>query len=55
MGKPLLCLFNTLSDFTLSAMISGSDDVANHPYENPEELGEILDQFFREHAPGRTS
>ncbi len=55
MGKPLLCLFNTSSDYTLSAMISGCDEVVNHPYQNTDELAKILDQFFTEHAPGRTS
>jgi len=55
MGKPLLCLFNTSSDYTLSAMIAGSDDVANYSYKNPEELESVLDGFFTEHAPGRTS
>ena len=55
MGKPLLCLFNSSSDYTLSAMIAGSEEVVNHTYENLEELGVILDQFFKEHAPGRTS
>ncbi len=55
MGKPVLCLFNTSSEFTLSAMISGSDEVVNHPYENPEELASILDQFFTANAPDRTS
>ncbi len=55
MGKPLLCLFNSSSDYTLSAMIAGSEEVVNHTYENLEELGVVLDQFFTEHAPGRTS
>jgi nucleoside 2-deoxyribosyltransferase len=55
MGKPLLCLFNTSSNYTLSAMIAGSDEVLNHPYENPEALRRILDQFFTANAPGRTS
>jgi nucleoside 2-deoxyribosyltransferase len=55
MGKPVLCLFNTSSKFTLSAMIAGSDEVVNHPYVNPEELGSILDQFFTANAPDRTS
>ncbi len=55
MGKPLLCLFNTSSDYTLSAMISGSEKVVNQPYQNTDELAKILDQFFTEHAPGRTS
>ena len=55
MGKPILCLFNTLSDFSLSAMIAGSGNLSNHLYANPEELGELFDQFFRAHAPGRTS
>ena len=55
MGKPLLCLFNTSSKFTLSAMIAGSDEVLNHPYENPEELESILDEFFTANAPDRTS
>ena len=55
MGKPLLCLFNTSSKYTLSAMIAGSDEVVNHPYKNPEELRKILDQFFTANAPDRTS
>jgi hypothetical protein len=29
--------------------------VVNHPYQNTDELAKILDQFFTEHAPGRTS
>lgn len=55
MGKPVLCLFNTSSEFTLSAMIAGSENVVNHPYNKPEELGKILNQFFTENAPDRTS
>ena len=55
MGKPLLCLFNTSTEFTLSAMISGSDEVVNHPYQNTDELAKILDPFFNEHVPGRAS
>ena len=55
MGKPVLCLFNTSLNYTLSAMIAGSDEVLNYSYKNPEELGRILDQFFTANAPGRTS
>ncbi|MEN8203164.1 MAG: nucleoside 2-deoxyribosyltransferase [Bacteroidota bacterium] len=55
MGKPVLCIFNEDSEFTLSAMIAGSEGVINHRYENPEDLDFILDDFLTAHAPGRTS
>jgi len=55
MGKPVLCLFKTGSDHSLSAMIAGSESLVNKTYSELLELNTILDQFFTEHAPGRTS
>lgn len=54
MNKPVLCLFQKESDFTLSAMIAGSDKVETEYYENLDEVKSILDSFFRTHAPHRT-
>ena len=55
MGKPILCLFNSGSEQSLSAMIAGSDGVVQHYYENVEDLQTTLAQFIAKHAPGRTS
>lgn len=55
MGKPVLCIFNTGSEFTLSAMIAGSEGVVNHSYENLEDLDSILGDFLKANDPDRTS
>ena len=55
MGKPVLCLFRTGSEFTVSAMIAGSDDVEMKYYQNLEEVKESFDAFFSAHALHRTS
>jgi len=55
MGKPILCLFNTDSKHTLSAMIAGIEGVKVCNYKDPEELEETLEQFISQHAPRRTS
>lgn len=55
MGKPVLCIFNSNSEFTLSAMIAGSERVINQNYTEIEELGPVFDQFFKGHVPGRIS
>jgi len=55
MGKPVLCLFNTESDFTLSAMIAGSEGVEIVYYGDPEELRDTLEHFIGMHAPDRIS
>lgn len=54
MGKPVLCLFQQGSDYTLSAMISGSDKVDMSYYRNLEEVKESVEVFFKTHAPHRT-
>lgn len=54
MGKPVLCLFQTGSDFTLSAMIAGSNRVEMNYYKSLEEVEELFRAFFRLHAPDRT-
>lgn len=55
MGKPILCLFNEGLEFTLSAMIAGSEGVVNHSYAELEDLDSILEDFLSANAPGRTS
>ena len=55
MGKPVLCLFQPGSEYSLSAMISGSEGVEIKHYVKPDELKEAFDAFFRKHAPHRTS
>ena len=55
MGKPILCLFNTDSQHTLSAMIAGIEGVQVRNYKKPEELEEKLGQFISLHAPRHTS
>jgi nucleoside 2-deoxyribosyltransferase len=54
LGKPVLCLFNTNSTFTLSAMIAGSEGVINHNYQDLEEVPKLLEEFFKGRVPGRT-
>ena len=54
MGKPVLCLFQTGSEFTLSAMIAGSNHVEMKYYKSLEEVEELFRAFFRLHAPHRT-
>lgn len=55
MGKPILCLFNTDLQHTLSAMIAGIEGVQVCNYKKPEELKKTLEQFISLHAPRRTS
>ena len=55
MGKPVLCLFNTESEYTLSAMIAGSERIEMIYYTDPQDLKDSLDQFISKHAPRRTS
>jgi nucleoside 2-deoxyribosyltransferase len=54
MNKPVLCLFQTDSEFTLSAMIAGSDKVETKYYAYLDEVKEVFDTFFKAHAPHRT-
>lgn len=54
MGKPVLCVFQTGSDFTLSAMISGSNRLEVKYYKSMEEVEELFRVFFTSHAPHRT-
>jgi 2'-deoxynucleoside 5'-phosphate N-hydrolase len=55
MGKPILCLFHSGSEFTVSAMIAGSDDVVMKYYQNMEGIKKLFEAFFSEYAPHRTS
>ena len=55
MGKPVLCLFQSGSEFTISAMIAGSDNVEMKYYQNMEEVKDLFESFFKAHALRRTS
>lgn len=55
MGKPILCLFNTESKHTLSAMIAGIEGMKVLYYKEPKELAHALEQFITKHAVHRTS
>ena len=55
MGKPVLCLFQQDTEYTLSAMISGSEGVEIEQYKIPDQVKEAFDAFFRKHAAHRTS
>ncbi|MCD4709254.1 MAG: nucleoside 2-deoxyribosyltransferase [Bacteroidales bacterium] len=54
-GKPVLCLFRSGKEYTLSAMIAGSDRVEMKYYRSLEEVKELFGAFFSAHAPHRTS
>jgi nucleoside 2-deoxyribosyltransferase len=51
MGKPVLCLFQKGSDYDLSAMISGSEQLKLNFYNSLQEAKELINAFFREHVP----
>jgi nucleoside 2-deoxyribosyltransferase len=55
LGIPVLCLFHTGSEFSLSAMIAGSEGVVNRTYKDLEEIPEILTGFLKGHVPGLIS
>lgn len=55
MGKAVLCLFQSGSEYTVSAMIAGSDRVEMKYYRTLEEVKDLFKAFIDEHAPGRTS
>jgi nucleoside 2-deoxyribosyltransferase len=46
--KPVLCLFRTGTQRTLSAMISGCAGVTVRDYANVDDVDELLEQFFGE-------
>lgn len=54
MGKPVLCLFQKGSGFTLSAMIAGSNQVEMKYYTSMEEVEDLFRAYFSSHAPRRT-
>jgi nucleoside 2-deoxyribosyltransferase len=54
MGKPVLCLFRSESQFTISAMIAGSDSVEMKYYKNLEEVQDHFEAFFSAYDPHRT-
>jgi len=55
MGKPVLCLFKQGSEYTISAMIAGSDNVEMKYYQSLEEVKDLFEAFFSLHAPHRIS
>lgn len=55
MGKPVLCLFKEGSEYTISAMIAGSDKVEMKYYQSLDEVKDLFEAFFSLHAPHRTS
>ena len=55
LGKTVLCLFKKNSDYTISAMISGSDQVKMTYYTNLEEVQDIFREFFKSYVPHRIS
>jgi len=46
MGKPVLCLFRTGTEYTLSAMIAGCDSVEMNYYSEVKEVKDLIDSFF---------
>ena len=54
MGKPVLCLFKQGSEYTISAMIAGSDKVEMKYYQSLEEVKDLFEAFFSLHGPHRT-
>ena len=55
LGKTVLCLFKKNSDYTISAMISGSDQVKMKYYTNLKEVQDIFSEFFKSYVPHRIS
>jgi nucleoside 2-deoxyribosyltransferase len=55
MGKPVFCLFKQGSEYSISAMIAGSDKVEMKYYQSLEEVKDLFEAFFSLHAPHRTS
>jgi nucleoside 2-deoxyribosyltransferase len=45
-GKPILCLYRSREDRTLSAMIAGGDPIDVRKYQKSADLKEIFDEFF---------
>ena len=54
MGKPVLCLFREGAEYTLSAMISGSEGVEMKYYKGIEDVNGIFKEFFTARVPHRT-
>ena len=50
MGKQVLCLFQSGSDYSISAMISGSGKVEMKYYRRVEEVKKLLEDFFKRSA-----
>ena len=55
MGKPVFCLFKQGSEYSISAMIAGSDKVEMKYYQSLEEVKDLFEAFFSLHAPDHTS
>ena len=55
LGKPILCLFRSDSEFYLSAMIGGSENVTLVRYKNLLQLPAPIEEFISKRAPRHTS
>ena len=49
MSKPVLCLFRRGTNYTLSAMIAGSDRVEINYYGDMEEVEDLINSFFNKY------
>ena len=49
MSKPVLCLFRRGTNYTLSAMIAGSDRVEINYYDDMEEVEDLINSFFNKY------
>lgn len=55
MGKPILALFRSDGKYRLSSMVAGSEKIEMKHYSSLEEVGDLFEAFFNEHAPRHTS
>jgi hypothetical protein len=46
MRKPVLCLFRTGTEYTLSAMIAGCKSIEMNYYSDMGEAKDLIDSFF---------
>lgn len=55
MGKPILALFRSDGKYRLSSMVAGSEKIETKLYNSLEEVNDLFEAFFSEHAPRHTS
>lgn len=55
MGKPILALFRSGGKYRLSSMVAGSEKIETKLYNSLEEVNDLFEAFFSDHAPRHTS